>query len=132
MKFMMMMHTPRGNGEYSVLDWPPGDFQAHVDFMRRFAAELHEAGELVGAEGLAPPGQARLVRAKGDGEPEITDGPFAEGKEFLAGYWIVDVESPRRAHELAARASMAPGPGGTPLRIPIEVREVMSAPPSND
>jgi hypothetical protein len=75
------------------------------------------------------PGQAKLVRARPDGTPEVTDGPFAEAKEFLAGYWIVDVEKPERAYELAARASAAPGPQGAPLNMPIEVREVMSGPP---
>jgi hypothetical protein len=97
--------------------------------MKRFNEELKNAGELVGAEGLAAPGQARIVKAGKGGAPEVTDGPFAESKEFLAGYWIVDVESPKRAYEIAARASAAPGPGGKPLNMPIEVREVMSAPP---
>jgi hypothetical protein len=129
MKFMLMMHAPRGNGAYAVVHWAPEDFKAHIQFMKRLNQELREAGELVGAEGLAPPGQARIVRAGKDSAPEITDGPFAEAKEFLVGYWIVDVESPRRAHEIAARASAAPGPGGVPLNIAIEVREVMSAPP---
>jgi hypothetical protein len=96
--------------------------------MKRFSTELKEAGELVGAEGLAPPGQARVVRAGKSGAPEVTDGPFAEAKEFLAGYWIVDVESADKAYAIAARASAAPGPGGAPLNIPIEVREVMCAP----
>jgi hypothetical protein len=97
--------------------------------MKRLGDELKNAGELVGAEGLASPGQARIVRAGKAGAPEVTDGPFPEAKEFLAGYWIVDVESPKRAYEIAARASAAPGRGGAPLNMPIEVREVMSAPP---
>jgi hypothetical protein len=70
-----------------------------------------------------------VVRAGKGGKPEVTDGPFAEAKEFLAGYWIVDCETPQRAYEIAARASAAPGVGGAPLNVPIEVREVMSAPP---
>jgi hypothetical protein len=128
MKFMLMMNAPRGTGDWGVANWPPDDLKAHIRFMKEFARELSAAGELVGAEGLAPPGQARIVRAGKDGKPEVTDGPFAEAKEFLAGYWIVDVDSPQRAYELAARASAAPGPGGTPLNLRIEVREVMSAP----
>ena len=80
------------------------------------------------AEGLAGPDQAKLVRAGKDGKP-ITDGVFPEAKEFLAGYWIVDVESPERAYEIAAEASAAPGPGGEPLNMAIEVRQVMSGPP---
>ena len=93
-----------------------------------FSKELGAAGELVSAEGLAFPDQAKLVRASKDGTP-ITDGVFPESKEFLAGYWIVDVESPERAYAIAARASAAPGPGGAPLNMPIEVRQVMSGPP---
>lgn len=130
MKFMLMMNAPRGTGDWGISKWPPEDFKAHINFMRRLNDGLTRAGELVGAEGLTPPGQARIVRAGKGGAPEVTDGPFAEAKEFLAGYWIVDVESPQRAYEIAARASAAPGPGGTPLNLPIEVREVMSAPPT--
>jgi hypothetical protein len=124
---MLMMHAPRGNGEYQITQWKPEELQAHIAFMHDLNAELTKAGELVGAEGLAPPGQARIVRADRDGRP-VTDGPFAESKEFLVGFWIVDVESEARAHEIAAKASTAPGPGGTPLQIPIEVRQVMRAP----
>jgi len=129
MKFMLMMHAPRGTGDWSVFKWPPEDLRAHIDFMKRFGKELKDSGELVAAEGLAAPDQARVVRARKGGGPEVTDGPFPEAKEFLAGYWIVDVESPEQAYEIAARASAAPGPGGAPLNLRIEVREVMSAPP---
>jgi hypothetical protein len=129
MKFMLMMNAPRGNGDWGVVKWSQDDLKAHINFMRRFSKELSDAGELVGAEGLGSPGQARLVRAGKGGAPEVTDGPFAEAKEFLAGYWIVDVENPDRAYQIAARASAAPGPGGVPLNMPIEVREVMSGPP---
>lgn len=128
MKFMLMMNAPGGTGDWGVAKWSQTDLKAHIDFMRRFAQELGQAGELVGAEGLGAPGQAKLVRAGKGGGLEVTDGPFPEAKEFLAGYWIVDVESPTRAYEIAARASAAPGPGGAPLNMPIEVREVMSAP----
>ena len=79
----------------------------------------------VATEGLAAPGEAKIVRAGKDGEP-ITDGVFPESKEFLAGYWIIDVESPEQAYKIAARASTAPGPGGKPGRMPIEVRQVLS------
>jgi hypothetical protein len=132
MKFMLMMHAPRGDGDWGIASWSPDDLKAHIGFMRRFNEELKKAGEFVGAEGLAPPGQARIVRAGKGGAPEVTDGPYAEGKEFLAGYWIIDVESPKQAYAIAARASAAPGPSGTPLGIRIEVREVMSAPPVVD
>jgi hypothetical protein len=89
---------------------------------------LKAAGELVSAEGLAWPDQARLVRADKDGAP-VTDGVFPESKEFLIGYWVIDVESPERAYQVAAHVSAAPGPGGAPLNMPIEVRQIMSGPP---
>ena len=127
MKYMLMMHTP-GQGPYQVGSWPKQDFLAHIAFMKGFVGKLQASGELVAAEGLAGPEQARLVRAAEDGRP-VTDGVFPEAKEFLAGYWIVDVESPERAYALAAEASAAPGPGGRPLRMAIEVRQVLSAPP---
>lgn len=127
MKYMLMMNTP-GAGPYQVASWPQKDLQAHIAFMKSFIGKLGESGELVAAEGLAGPDQARLVRAGQDGKP-VTDGVFPEAKEFLAGYWIVDVESTERAYELAAQASAAPGPGGTPLNMGIEVRQVMSGPP---
>jgi hypothetical protein len=129
MKFMLMMNAPRGTGDWQVGNWSADDLKAHIGFMKRFHTELSESGELVGAEGLAAPGEAKLVRATKSGAPEVTDGPFAEAKEFLAGYWIVDVETPDQAYAIAARASAAPGPGGAPLNMPIEVRQVMSGPP---
>jgi hypothetical protein len=127
MKYILMMHA-RGGGSYAIAAWPKADIQAHIGFMMRFGKKLSEAGELVAAEGLAGPDQAKVVRAAKDGTP-ITDGVFPESKEFLAGYWIVDVESQQRAYEIAAEASAAPGPGGTPLNMPIEVRQVMAGPP---
>jgi hypothetical protein len=130
MKFMLMMHAPKGDGDWNVSDWRREDLEAHIDFMRRFNGELAAAGELVGAEGLAGPGEARIVRASASGTPLVTDGPFVETKEFLAGYWIVACDTPQRAYEIAARASAAPGPSGVPLNMPIEVRQVMSGPPT--
>jgi hypothetical protein len=130
MKFMLMMHAPRGTGDYAIFNWKPEELQAHIQFMKNLNKDLREAGEFVAGEGLAPPGQARIVRAGKAGAPEVTDGPFAESKEFLAGYWIVDVETKERAYAIAGRASTAPGPGGTPMNLAIEVREVMSPPPA--
>ena len=131
MKYMLMMHAPRAGWETGgIATWPMEDIRAHIGFMKTLATELKEAGELVGAEGLASPEHARIVRAGRNGAPEVTDGPFAEAKEFLAGYWIVDVESTDRAYAIAARASAAPGKGGAPLNMPIEVREVMAGPPA--
>ena len=127
MKYILMMNTMKaGQG---VPDWPQKDFQAHIVFMMSLNKDLREAGELVSAEGLSFPDQARLVRAGKNGVPN-TDGVFPESKEFLAGFWIVDVDSPERAYAIAARVSGAPGAGGAPLNLPIEVRPIMSGPPS--
>jgi hypothetical protein len=131
MKFILMMNAPRGAaGDWDVSKWSLDELKAHVGFMKRFNEELKQEGALVAAEGLAPPSTARIVRAsKKDGSPEVTDGPFAESKEFLAGFWIVHVDSAEQAHAIAARISLAPGPGGKPLYIPVEVREVPGGPP---
>ena len=129
MKYLLMMNTPR-DGEYQIRSWPKQDIEAHIAFMMNFAKKLRAAGELVSAEGLASPAQAKLVRAGKDRKP-ITDGVFPESKEFLAGYWIVQVDSPERAYQIAAEASAAPGVGGEPLNLAIEVREVMSGPPED-
>jgi len=130
MKFILMMgmKTDKESMSKGIMTWPKEDIQAHIGFMIGLNKELKEAGELVSAEGLAFPNEAKMVRAGKDGFP-ITDGIFPESKEFLIGYWIIDVESPERAYQVAARASAAPGPGGVPLNMPIEVRQVMSRPP---
>ena len=127
MKYILMMNaTKAGFERYSK--WPKQDLQANFAFMRAFNKELKDSGVLVATEGLAFPDQAKLVRAGADGEP-ITDGVFPESKEFLAGYWIVEVESPEQAYKIAARASKAPAPAGTEGTMPIEVRQVLSGPP---
>ncbi len=128
MKYLLMMNHP-GKGPYQIASWPKEDLTRHIQFMMSFAKKLRAAGELVSAEGLAGPDQAKLVRAGDDGRP-MTDGVFPESKEFLVGFWIVDVDKPERAYEIAAEASAAPGKGGKPLNMGIEVRQVMSAPPS--
>ena len=136
MKFMLMMHAPRGTGDWAVADWKPEDLRGHIGFMAKFAKDLKEAGEWVAGEGLASPGQARIVRA-GKGEPEVTDGPFAETKEFLAGYWIVDVDSAQRAYAIAAaaksrkRRTMAPRTCGASSRsrfslVKVDISSVLS------
>ncbi len=131
MKFMLMMNAATKGCDWQIGTWPKKDIEAHIGFMIKFSQKLAAAGELAAAEGLASPTQARLVKAGKDGKP-VTDGVFPETKEFLAGYWIVDVPNPERAYQIAAEASAAPGPGGTPLNMPIEVREVMSGPPPQD
>ena len=131
MKYMLIMNSPR-DGYTQYLSWPKKLLEANVAFMQSFTRKLREAGELVSAEGLASPQQAKLVRAGKDGRP-ITDGVFPESKEFLAGYWIVDVDSPDRAYQIAAEASTAPGApvtsatGALVEHLWIEVREVMGS-----
>jgi len=126
MKYMLMMAGTKREFE-SYLKLSKEELQAQVAFMRSFAKELGDSGVLVLTEGLAFPGQAKLVRAGSNGEP-ITDGVFPESKEFLAGFWIIDVESPEEAYKIAARASAAPGPKGRGT-MPIEVRPVMDRAP---
>ena len=133
MKYILMMQLPLSEWKTSRIElWPPQDVKAHMDFLRRFNKELTEAGEFVRTEGLGGPEQMKVVRARKDGTAAITDGPFPESKEVLAGYWIIDVETPQRAYEIAARASAAPGPGGAPLYMPIEVHPVMMSSTSGD
>ena len=123
MKYILLMAAPKA-GFDSYRAWSEKDVRAHMAVLKRINGELSESGEFVMTEGLAVPEQAKLVRAGTDGAP-ITDGVFPEAKEFLAGYWIVDVERPERAYEIAARISGAPGPGGEATNMPIEVRQIM-------
>ena len=124
MKYILMMTgTKAGVDTYRA--WSKNDIQGHFAHLHALNKDLTDAGEFVANEGLAMPHQAKVVRAGKDGAP-ITDGVFPEAKEFLLGYWIVDVETPERAYEIAARLSAGPGPGGVPTNMPIEVRQIMS------
>ena len=125
MKYILMMNGTKANFE-SYAKWSKQDIEANVAFMRTFSKELKDAGVFVDTKGLAWPHEAKIVRAGAGGEP-ITDGVFPESKEFLAGDWIVDVESPAQAYQIAARASAAPGPGGKQGNMPIEVRQVLGS-----
>lgn len=131
MKYMLIMNTPR-DGYAQYMRWPKEVLEANSAFMRAFSEKLRTAGELVGTAGLASPEQAMRVRAGTNGAP-ITDGVFPESKEFLAGYWIVDVDTPARALAIAAEASKAPGAAitaadGTPMQhLWIEVREILGS-----
>jgi len=127
MKYILMMNGTKADCDWFA-KWSKQDLQANFAFMRAFNKELKDSGAFVAAEGLAFPDQAKIVRAGSDGMP-ITDGVFPEAKEFLMGYWIIDVETPEQAYKIAARASAAPAPEGTHGTMPIEVRQVMSGPP---
>ncbi len=125
MKFILMMTATRADwDEYAK--WSKEDLERNIAFMRTFSKQLKEEGIFVATEGLGWPDQAKIVRAGKDGDP-ITDGVFPESKEFLAGYWIIDVESPEEAYRIAARASAAPVSGGKPGNMPIQVRQVLGS-----
>jgi hypothetical protein len=126
MRFMLLQNYAGGAGcSVPMSEWAPEEIQAHIDYQRDINRELTERGELVDAQALPVPSLAKFVIHNGIGAPAITDGPFPETKELVAGYRIVDVESPERAIEIAARVSAAPAQGGVPIQQPIEVREVM-------
>ena len=120
MKYILLMSgTKAGVDAYHA--WSQKDIEAHMAVLRRINKELTESGEFVATQGLAGPDEAKLVRGEKNGMP-VTDGIFPESKEFLLGYWIVEVATPERAYAIAARISATPGPGGAPTNMPIEVR----------
>jgi hypothetical protein len=125
MKYMLLMNYAAGDA--AVAEWTPEERRASGAHMAAIHEELAASGELLGAEGLTGPAAAKTVTHDGVGAPVVTDGPFPEAKELLAGYWLVDVESEERAIEIAARTSAAPGPGGVPSAREIQVRPVMGA-----
>jgi hypothetical protein len=128
MKFMLLQAYGGVPGDVEPMSkWTPDEIKAHIDYQEQLNAELRERGELIDAQALTAPEVAKFVTSDGAAAPVVTDGPFAEGKELLAGYRLIDVESPERAIEIAAKGSAAPGPGGKPIRQEIEVREVMAA-----
>ncbi|MBC8068575.1 MAG: hypothetical protein IAG13_09610 [Deltaproteobacteria bacterium] len=130
MKYMLLMMAPN-DGYKEMSKMSPAEIGAHIDFMHVLNADLKTRGELVDAQGLDMPNNGKIVRAAADGTPAVTDGPFPESKEFLAGYWLVDVASEPRVLELAAFISTAPGVGGKPMRFPVEVRRVPPPPPGH-
>jgi hypothetical protein len=129
MRFMLMQYYGQVDSEMGPMtEWSQADIQAHIEFQIALNRELSELGELVDAQGLSGPEAALFVSADGRGPPVVTDGPFPETKELVAGYRLIEVASLDRAIEIAARASAAPGIAGEPIRQPIEVREVMRPP----
>jgi hypothetical protein len=124
MKYILLMSGTRP-GVTTYLAWTQRDRDAHMAVLQSLGKELTASGEFVATQGLADPGEARVVRGERDGLP-VTDGIFPESKEFLLGYWIVDVATRERAFAIASRISAAPGPGGMPTNMPIEVRQLAS------
>jgi hypothetical protein len=132
MRFMLLQNYRRVDSDMAPMDeWSQADIQTHIEFQIALNTELSALGELVDAQGLAGPEQARFVTSDGHQPPVVSDGPFPETKELVAGYRLVDVASLDRAIELAARISAAPGIGGAPIRQPIEVRQVLGVPASS-
>ena len=128
MKYILMMTCPKtGYATFGAM--PVADLQAHIRFMIEFSRSLRESGVLMASEGLASPVEAKRVRAGADGAAVI-DSEFAATREYLSGFWIVNVTSAEEAYAIAARASAAPGKGGAPMNLPIEVRQIPSGPPA--
>ncbi|MFJ7949019.1 YciI family protein [Streptomyces sp. NPDC096354] len=125
-KFLLMVNHDGGVFEEPMDQWEPGDIAAHFNYYEVLTKELTESGEMVQFTALADPRLAKIVRSDGSAAPLVTDGPFPESKEVLAGFNVFDVESEARALEIAARISAVPGPGGVPTQQPVEVRQVMS------
>ena len=129
MRFMLLQNYGEVVSGCPCMDqWSPADNRAHIVFQQTMNQELTESGELVDAQGLAGPDQAKFVVWDGVNAPVITDGPYSESKELLAGYRIIDVDTWDRALEIAAQASAAPAFQGEPVQQPIEVRQIMGAP----
>jgi hypothetical protein len=130
-KYLLLKHyrgAPAPVNNVPMDRWTPEEISEHIRFMRDFADRLEGTGELVGVEGLAPEGA--WVRSDGPGRPPVTDGPFAETKDLIAGWMIIDVDSYDRALQLAGELSAAPGAGGRPIHEWLEVRPIMAAPPT--
>lgn len=129
MKYILLMSGSKA-GVDSYHAWSKKDIDAHMAVLVSLNRELTESGEFIATQGLAEPSEAKVVRGLKNGMP-VTDGIFPESKEFLLGYWIVDVATPDRAYEIAGRISAAPGPGGVPTNMPIEVRQFASHGPKS-
>ena len=128
-RFLLLVNFDNGAVEEPMTSWDPADIRAHMAYYEALNKELEESGELVGGAALAWPEAARVVRSDGKSAPFVTDGPYAEAKEVVAGYQMIEVDSMERAIEIAARVSAVPSPGGVPLQQPIEIRQVMDDPP---
>ncbi|KRF17803.1 hypothetical protein ASG90_05530 [Nocardioides sp. Soil797] len=133
MKYLLLKHyrggpTPMPSCSTPMDQWTPQEVSDHIQFMHDLAAELEQSGEWVDGQALSAEGT--FVRYDGEGRPPVTDGPFAETKDLIAGWMAIDVDSLERAHEVAAKLSSAPGAGGEPLYEWLEVRPFLSEPPT--
>jgi hypothetical protein len=130
-RYLLVVDFQGGVCETPMEEWEPDEITAHLDYYGALHRELVSSGELVQSEVLTGPDLAKIVTSDGKTAPVVTDGPFQEFKEWLAGYQIVDVESEARAIEIAAKISAVPGPGGAATQQPIQVRQVMEQAPSD-
>ena len=130
-KYLLLKHyrgAPAAVNDVPMDQWTPEEVSDHVQFMSDFAARLEETGEYVDGQALAPEGL--WVRYDGQGRPPVTDGPFAETKDLIAGWMVIDVDDQQRAIELAGELSAAPGHAGEPIHEWLELRPFLDAPPS--
>ena len=132
-KYLLLKHyrsssVPTDRPFAPMDQWTPEEIDAHMQYMRDFAAKLEESGEFVDAQALSADGT--FVRHDGPGRPPVTDGPFAETKDLIAGWMAIDVHSSQRALELAGELSAAPGKGGEPICEWLEVRPFLTEPPT--
>jgi len=131
MKFMISTYATQADydamgGKAAAAEWSPEDFAAMGAFMESFNHELDESGELVETRGLDAPVHTRRIQLKA-GLPVVTDGPYAETAEVLAGYWIVECSSFDRATEIAAKLSTIPGPESVQERAYADVRPIVES-----
>ncbi len=127
MKYLLLKHyrgAPAAVTDVPMDQWTPAEISAHMKYMHDFAAKLEETGEFVDAQGIAAEGT--FVRYDGEGRPPVTDGPFAETKDLIAGWMVIDVDSYERAVELAGELSAAPGAGGAPIHEWLELRPFLA------
>ncbi|MGW0706004.1 YciI family protein [Streptomyces sp. NPDC002643] len=130
-KYLLLKHyrgAPAAVNDVPMERWTPEEISAHVQYMRDFADRLEKTGEFVGETALAPEGA--WVRYDGEGRPPVTDGPFAETKDLIAGWMVIDVDSYERAVELAGELSAAPGAGGKPIHEWLELRPFWTGSPT--
>ena len=128
-RYLLAVDFRGGVVDTPMSEWKPEEITAHLDYYEEVHQELVERGELVDSQVLTGPDLAKIVTSDGATAPVVTDGPFQEFKEWLAGFQIVDVESEARALEIAAKLSAVPGPGGVATQQPIQVRQVMDKAP---
>jgi hypothetical protein len=128
-RYLLLKHyrgAPASVNDVPMDQWTPDELTAHVKYMDDFADRLKGTGEFVDEHALSPEGT--WVRHDGEGRPPITDGPFAETKDLIAGWMVIDVETYERALELAGELSAAPGAGGKPIHEWLELRPFYGVP----